>query len=204
MSSISQPWTQPAERLLRWPFLGNLMTLAQAAAAVLALWSLWTLTATPVVVTVDGITETVHTHRRTLAPLLADLGLELHPADRVSPGLDTRLRPDMTVTVERARPVRVLADGRDLTAYVWGETPRSALREAGIPVDDYDRVYVNGQPVALDAPLPPRNATLAQPTYNPGHPWENLQVDSLQLRVYRSIPITVDDGNVPYTIRTTA
>src|SRR5690554_8186244 len=77
----------------------SVLTLAGTLAAALLCWGIWAATAQTVTVVVydrsdqvDGVRTQVSTHRRTVRLLLMDMGLELHPNDRVSPGLDERLR----------------------------------------------------------------------------------------------------------------
>lgn len=204
MSTISQPLESLSRLSLNRSLLSRLLGIAPIATIFLVLWLAWNLSALPIVVTVDGLSEPVQTHRRTLAPLLADLGIILDPADRLTPAPATRLRSDLHVVLDRARPVRLLADDRDVRVRTWATTARQALAAGGIAVDDYDRVLLGGKPIPLDAPLPERVHTVAPPTYGRDYQWEGLLTEVLQLRVYRAIPITVDDGDLPFTIRTTA
>ncbi|MEZ4638453.1 MAG: ubiquitin-like domain-containing protein [Caldilineaceae bacterium] len=118
--------------------------------------------------------------------------------------LSTPLQRDLTVRVERAWPARIVADGLDLRVFSWADTPRGLLDDADIGVSNYDQVTINGVRVGLDDPLPPRARTMTKATYDRGHAWEQIAVDPLRVRVYRAIPITVDDGNVPFVISTTA
>jgi len=184
--------------------MARLLNLFLVGALLLLLRLAWTLTAIPVVVTVDGLGASIQTHRRTLAPLLADLGLTLDPTDRLSSALTTRLRPGLQVNLERARTVRLLADGRDVHVRTWELTAREALAAGGVAVDTYDRVLLGGKRIGLDAPLPARVYSVAPPTSGRNYGWEGLRTEPLQLRVFRAIPIAVDDGNVPFTIHTTA
>ncbi len=179
-------------------------SLLLAAAAALGLL-LWLTFARPVTVTVDGVSDTLRTRRVTVEALLQDLGIPLHPQDRVAPAAGTRLLPGMHVELERARSVRVLADGQDVTAATWGATVREALVDAGFAVDAYDRAQLNGVEVGLETPLPVRSRTLAPVTYDRGYAWERLNAETVQIRLRRAVPITVDEGvRVPYTVRTTA
>ncbi len=169
------------------------------------LWGGWLVTSTSVTVTVDGVSESVRTHRRTVAPLLMDLGLVIHDQDRLSVALDHPLSGQPEIRVERAYPVRILADGRDLRVFSFGSTPTQLLQDAGISIDTYDQVVVDGRPVALTGPLAYAPAQVAAPTYDSGQAWANLdQAEPMQVRIYRAIPITVDDGDLPFTVRTTA
>lgn len=168
------------------------------------LWGLWRVTSLPIVVTIDGIEQTIYTHRRTVAPLLLDLGITVHAADRVTPALTTRLTDHLAIRVERARPVRIWADGREWSSASWGETPATILTDAGIAFDAYDQVVMQGTTVGMTAKLPFTPAVPQSPTYSRGYRWDNLAVEPLQLRLKRAVPITVRDEGLPFTIRTTA
>jgi uncharacterized protein YabE (DUF348 family) len=204
MSSISTPLDRLEKVRFFWATLGRFQGVVGLGGLVFIFWAVWNLTALPIVVTVDGVSEQVVTHRRTLGPFLADLGLELHEQDRLSHPLSAPLRREMKVTLERAHPARIVADGRDLIVYSWAATPRDLLADADIAVDNYDQVLINGVRIRLDDPLPLRSRTLLLPTFDQGYRWENLRIDPLRVSVYRAIPITVNDGNVPFVISTTA
>lgn len=181
---------------------------ALAGAAVglvaLALWLLWALLAKPVTVTVDGMTATVATHRVTVADLLLDLGITPGEEDRIAPALSERLQRGQQVIIDRAQPVRILADGRDVSVGSWGKTPREVLAGAGIEIDTYDQVLLDGAVTPLDAILPPRRVETSAPTYDRGFAWDAVRSEPLQLRVIRAIPLVVHEGGMPYTINTTA
>lgn len=172
--------------------------------AVLALSALFWLTAKPVQVNIDGVTETIYTHRTSVSALLADLGIKPGVQDRVTPALDAAVDADMTVAVQRARPVRLLVDGRDFLAQSWGATPRAVLTDAGLLLDTHDEVLVAGQSWGADQPLPPVEIERAATTYDRGFAWESVRTEALRLRVRRSAPIVVHEGGTRYTIDTTA
>jgi uncharacterized protein YabE (DUF348 family) len=171
---------------------------------VLVLWLLWALTAKPITVTVDGMTETLATHRATVADVVLDLGITPGEQDRISPPLDSRLQRGQEVVVERARPVRILADGRDVVTGSWGTTPREVLAGVDIEIDTYDQVLIDGAVTPLDAVLPPRQVEAPAPTYDRGFAWDGLRSEPLQLRLTRAIPVVVHEAGMPYTIHTTA
>lgn len=173
-----------------------------AAGALVA--ALWTVAARPVSVTVDGYTDTVRTRRATVGDLLGDLGLALTPLDRVNPPAATALTSSARITIERARPIRLFADGRDINGSTWGPTVRDAFSDAGIAVDLYDRAQINGAEVSLDTPLPAVKVDVAATTYDRGYAWAGLHTDPLQIRLRRAIPIRVEEGGAPYEVRTTA
>ncbi len=185
-------------------FPGSLRNTGVVLAVVAALWALWSVTATPVTILVDGDAVQASTHRATVGQLLLDLGLELHDADRVQPTPDQPVKRGETIRIERAWPVQLVVDGRTMQAASWGETPAQVLADLGITVDAYDRVLVGGESLALDAALPPRQTVAAESVFAPVWPWARTQVVPLQMRVSRAVPLTVDDGTMPFVIRTTA
>ncbi len=170
----------------------------------LGLWIIFLLTARPVYVQVDGMEETVYTHRATVRDLLLDLGIQPAARDRIAPGLDSPVERDMTLSVERARPVRILADGRDLLVSSWGITPRQLLADAGMALDTYDEVLLNGAAWDADQPLPAVKVQQSAPTYDRGFAWDSVRTEPLQVRVFRSVPIVVHEDDLTYTIDTTA
>lgn len=185
----------------------------------LVLWGLWRATARPVVVTVDGYTERVRTHRHTVSALLLDLGLELRPADRVllSTGgavaggavahddlAQARVARGAELVIQRTPGYRLLVDGRDQIFASWGETPRQVFEDAGLALSRHDEVLLNGEPWPWQKALPEAGQTVRPRTYDFGYGWNAVQTQPMQLRVHRAIPITVDDGRVPLQIYTTA
>ena len=89
----------------------------------------------------------------------------------------------------------------------WGATPRAVLADAGLTVDTYDEILVEGRPVAAEGELPAlaaSEAELAAATYDRGFAWDASARTPLQVRVYRAVPITVQEGALPYVVDTTA
>lgn len=194
---------RPANRDAWW-LVPRLLAPTVAGVIVLLLWLLWLLTAKPITVTVDGMTEQITTHRSTVTDLLLDLGITPGDADRIDPPLDSRLTRGAEVVIERARPVRILADGRDVVIGSWSETAREVLAGAGFDIDTNDQLLIDGVLTPLDALLPPRQVETAAATYDRGFAWDALRSEPLQLRLTRAVPIVVHEGGLPYTINTTA
>ena len=202
MATVSLEQTTGRQRALVTyaPIAGVAVT----ALLMLVLWAGWRLTAKQVRVAVDGRAEVVETHRTTVADLLLDLNIAPGTHDRIIPPPGSRIVRDMQLTIDRARPLRVLADGRDYLASSWGETPVQALADAGVTIERYDQVLIDSVPAAQDARLPPRAIEEAAPTYDRGFAWDAVHTEPLQVRVYRSIPVVVHEGGLPYTIDSTA
>jgi len=175
-----------------------------AVVGVLAMWVLWHASSRTVQVSVDGITVSVNTHRREVRELLVDLGVDLHANDRVSPAPDTLLSQANGVVVERARPIQVVVDGQTIQTTSWGPTPRAVLLDASVLVDSYDQIMVGDKLLGLDDPLPAREAVVTFSRFAPVRPWARTEVEPLQVRVVRAVPIVVDDVGLPFVVRTTA
>lgn len=84
--------------------------------------------------------KTISTFATTVKDLLQQEGITLHPADHVSPEPSTPLREGMTISVERAFPVNITADGSVRTIYTRAKTVEDVIAEAGISLNKEDRV----------------------------------------------------------------
>lgn len=160
-----------------------------------------------VTVTVDGYAERVRTTRGAVGQLLADLRVHIRPEDRVSPALDAPLTPDMAISVQRARPGIVEADGARYTVYTHAQTVGELLADAGMRLADQDEIWLDGAQVAATTPLPSPTAT---DTSTGGwrvprpHAWVGREPPPVRLNVRRAVTLIVDDGTVPFAVHTTA
>lgn len=165
-----------------------------------------------VTIRADGREIVLHTNARTVLSALRDARIDLHPADRVSPGRYAPVEAGLVVVVQRALPVRILVDGKEETVYTHAETVGDALAEAGIGLAPADAVVARGTPVGLassllDAgqdpllasarPLLPRAQPTTREGQREGEPAPNRPV---QLVVRRAVPITVHDAGLTTTI----
>jgi uncharacterized protein YabE (DUF348 family) len=158
----------------------------------------------PVTVTVDGFTEAVRSARPDVGKLLVDLGVDLRPEDRVLPALDAPLVSGLVVAVERGRPALIYADGMALQVYSQAETVGELLSKAEIRLAAHDEVWMDGEQVFPDTPLPPRHGAVVPARFARGRAWVGREPAEVRVSVRRAVPLTVDDGSVPYTIFTTA
>lgn len=111
-----------------------------ALGALVGLVAAYRATLTAVTLVVDGEASRVYTHQPTVEMLLADLGVTLRTEDRLSPGLQTALAADMAIAIDHARPVVIVVDGRERVTYAHDESPADLLANAGVWVDQFDRV----------------------------------------------------------------
>jgi uncharacterized protein YabE (DUF348 family) len=97
-----------------------------------------------------GITQTLHTTTETVGQALQEIGISLFLGDRVEPGLQQRVAPGMTVTIERSVPVRILVDGRVIRTRTRAGTVAGVLGQEGVALVGKDRAEPD-----LAAPIVP-------------------------------------------------
>ena len=97
---------------------------------------------------VGGPRQSIKTAARTVGEALLQAGFLVYLADKVSPDLGAPLKPDMLITVERAKPVTVWVDGRMLRTRTRHETVADVLAEMNILLLEQDYTLP-----ALDAPI---------------------------------------------------
>ncbi len=98
--------------------------------------------------TADGQMRTLYSTARTVGAALADAGIVLYVADKVTPDLSAPLADQMTISIQRAVPITIQVDGRTLATRTHGATVGAALTDAGVALVGLD----NSQP-ASDTPL---------------------------------------------------
>ena len=189
----------PLAAVLAWMIAGALLLAASGAALVFA-----GRIGTPVMISVDGHTQSFRTTQPDVAGLLADQGLALRPEDRVSPAPETSLVADLVVTIVRARPGLVDADGRLHQVYTQARTVGELIQSAGVRLGAYDEIWLDGAQVAFETALPSPVRPEDSPRFARSRAWSDKDALPVRLHIVRSVPIVVDDGSVPYTLYTTA
>lgn len=98
---------------------------------------------------VDGATTTeIATTARTLGAALHEAGITLFESDIVTPALASRVTPDLRVTIQRARPVTIAADGATVRTRTQAPTVGALLAERGLTLRPLDLLTPT-----LDTPL---------------------------------------------------
>lgn len=108
---------------------------------------------TQVDLTVDGETSSTRTFGDTVGDVLAAEGIEVDPADRVSPGLDADLTRGMDITVSRSKDLALTLDGIESAQTTTAHTVGQALTDLGIDPAGAEISHT------LDAPLDAEAAT---------------------------------------------
>lgn len=96
--------------------------------------------AVPIQVRDGGVPLELQTVASTLGEALTQAALPIYPADRVMPGLDTPITPDLKVTIIRAKPVTLIADGRSIPTRTQADQVKALLKEMGVSLGEKDYV----------------------------------------------------------------
>jgi resuscitation-promoting factor RpfB len=171
---------------------------AMAAGYIATLRTVW--------VQIDGRALVLRSHLATVGDALHEARIFLQPEDRVEPALDSPLQNGLRVQIARARTVRIVVDGELRTHRTLATRVGEILTEAGVRWIPEDRLTLGGQVVAGEQPLYAELASLRtvssrgdernSPFAAPPAP--------VEITVQRAVPISVQDGQTPFTFLTTA
>ncbi|MBE0690869.1 MAG: DUF348 domain-containing protein [Anaerolineae bacterium] len=146
-----------SEQLRNWPVPVNSLTIRRAI---------------PVQIDDDGTLLDLKTTADTIGEALYEAGVTLYLADQVVPGADEPVRPDLQITIRRARPITILSDGESIQTRVQGSTVSDALANAGVAL------------IGLDYTIPDEQGRLVQ---------------GMTIRVIRvEETVLVDETELPY------
>ncbi len=87
-----------------------------------------------------GTTRTLHTTLTTVGQVLQEHGVILFMGDSVSPSLQERVTPGMSLQIQRSVPVQVKADGRTIRTRTLAESVAGVLGQEAIALVGKDRV----------------------------------------------------------------
>ncbi len=147
----------------------------------------------PVTLVVNQHALTIESNQTTVAGVLEDAAIPLAAEDHIFPPLLAPIPLDQPITIRRASPIRILADGDTISRRTQAQTIGDALGEANVLLKPGDRVLIDGRVVDPAAALVrPETAT----------PFENPL--PLSISVQRAIPIRIDDNGALTTYYTTA
>lgn len=155
-------------------------------------------------VSVDGYTATIRTARPDVAAVLADLGLRLRPEDCLAPPGHTPITSGLQISVERARSALIEVDGLLREVYAQAATAGEMIAAASVDLSANDEIHMDGALIPPEAGLPAVPRAESLPRYARSQPWESYHPPPVRISIRRAVPITVDDGTVPFTILTTA
>ncbi|MEO0563881.1 MAG: ubiquitin-like domain-containing protein, partial [Chloroflexota bacterium] len=120
--------TATLEQLPSWPVPANQIEIRRAVTVSIA---------------VGDSTQTVRTTGETVGQALFEADVEIFVADEVTPSLDAPVTDGTTVTIQRAAPLTIIADGTNLETRTQAETVGAALADAGVALMGLDYAIPN-------------------------------------------------------------
>jgi len=103
---------------------------------------------------IDGNEMTLFTQQRTVGAALWEAGIPLQPEDRLSIPLETPLSSTTELSLTRARPVKVVFAGNQLSGFSAAETVGEALADLGFPLQYLDyAIPAENEPVPADGTI---------------------------------------------------
>lgn len=131
-----------------------------------------------ITLSVDGEAHEITTYAFKVGDLLLSQDIPLSPLDKLSPSPDAWLKNGATITLVRAVPFQVFADGVISSINSPERSPTKLLTQAGVRTLPGDLILSNGLPVDPSLSLP-------------------LDIQSISLQVMRSVSFTITvDGKI--------
>lgn len=140
----ARPFGSPS----RSPFLLLIITICSFALVIG--YGLYSVTAIPFDLMIGGTRTALRTHQPTVREALSEAGIALEGPDRVSPALDSAMRAGLLVSVEKARPILVFADGKQRRLLTLQTETAAILAEAEIILNKGDRVERDGATLTIN------------------------------------------------------
>ena len=103
---------------------------------------------------IDGNEMILFTQQRTVGAALWEAGIALHPEDRLSIPLETPLSSTTELSLTRARPVKVVFSGKQVSGFSAAETVGEALADLGFSLQYLDyAIPAENEPVPVDGTI---------------------------------------------------
>ncbi|MBI2304930.1 MAG: DUF348 domain-containing protein [Chloroflexi bacterium] len=165
-----------------------------------------------ITINVDGYLFPAKTHQGRVEDVLREWGLRPGREDFLVPQARQVVPSGGSIHLQWAVPVRLMADGKDVSYATTAGTVLQALAEAGVKVGGGDLVFKEGRVISQDEPLgePPTSSPLVavRPAGNGEELGPSLRAvpsrpdASVVLSVKRAVPIYVYENGWPIKIMT--
>ncbi|WP_213818882.1 ubiquitin-like domain-containing protein [Garciella nitratireducens] len=82
----------------------------------------------------------IKTREDTVSEILKQQNIVLKPKDQVQPSLNTKIKKDMKIVIQRAKPITIIVDGKKERIFTPKAKVEDILKEAKIVLGEKDRV----------------------------------------------------------------
>ena len=146
----------------------------------------------------DGAeSQQIKTDADSVEDALIDAGILIYAADVVQPGLDQSLSSDMTISIERAKPITIEIDGQVVALRVQADTVADALTEADVALYDLDYVVPNAE-TALETNMAIRIVRVMEivETSQETVPYETIYQENPAYELDQYVPVQAGQNGV--------
>ena len=189
-----------------WEVLGTLLTSWRAVLSLVLLGSLTALgavylTTRPIVLLdINGVGIAYRTHKKVPGEILREAGVILRPEDELSAPDGASILRGAPIRVTLARQIVLIHGGGVTRVYTSARNVAEAIADAGVVISEDDRIYLMGEPSALDARLP----LLASSEHRTAKSLAERLRHPVRLAVQRAVPFTVQEGTISMSLHTVA
>lgn len=118
---------------------GRLAIATGAIALFIAAAAIYTHLEKEVTIKVDDKVEETTTFSDNVEDLLREKNIKLAPEDVVIPGVDKKVKDNMTIVIKRAFPIKISYDGKDQLVRTQPDKVKNILRKADISLSEKDK-----------------------------------------------------------------
>lgn len=186
---------------------GRLVKVTVVIILMLGMAAGYSLSGTPVPLTVNGAAFSVRAHQLDVDAVLSQSGITLRPEDELLPALNSPLSPGQPIEITLARPVVVdmgeIGHLHPQTIYTLEQTPQKIYEALGVALVEADDVYVGEVLWAHDRPVPTVLPALPPTAVSLRARVTALRPEPVRLVLHQAIPVHVVEGDRRLTFMTT-
>ncbi|WP_078378399.1 G5 and 3D domain-containing protein [Sutcliffiella halmapala] len=94
-------------------------------------------------VNVDGEEVSVRTHAKTVADILKELNISVHPEDHLHPSKNTKITDSMQIVWDPAKEVKLVMNNEEQMVWTTTKTVKELLDQKDIKLTEHDKLNVN-------------------------------------------------------------
>ncbi len=149
---------------------------------------------------INGVRVLHSTHKSSASEVLAEMNIRLGENDLARLPSDEELAEGAPITLDIARRIWLSHDGALTELHTHSVQVDEVLREAGVTLSEHDGVWLDGQRLSPEDPLPEP----VRPSRAGALEWVATLREPLQLNVRRGVPVTVQEDGIPLSFYTSA
>jgi len=184
------------------PLCPSTRTLAMVAlvGVLVLLGTIYLATQHTVLLDVNGMVFSHRTHQRTAQGVLQEMRIALYPEDLLETPSEQEVMRGEPIRIRIARQADLVHDGSVTRVRTRALTVAGVISDTGVVIFPQDHLFLSDEPCTLDARLSPPDV----PTWAGIHTVIAALRRPVRLSLRRAVLLSVQDGPIPVTFRTTA